>query len=240
MIKKYFYVALILLLSTPVFGEGKIIELSVPDDNQKKSLLVSQSGAMKHPAIVYMHGGIAREESNFGYFEDKVLDFASRGFVVLAPLRNTPPGCCNGDDAIKEGIRVAISAAKYLKSLPNVSGDKICLVGFSEGALISAWAMTEPNDFSSAIIMSASNQCGMKRAGARKYCGRHLGRSGKLENVKKKMIITLGTGDKRPHAKTAESFSKKLSTKVNIFDGNHRSFMKPRGDVNALLKKQCS
>tara|TARA_E500000331_G_scaffold103690_1_gene100504 strand:- start:338 stop:1060 length:723 start_codon:yes stop_codon:yes gene_type:complete len=240
MIKKYFYVALILLLPTPVFGEGKIIELSVPDDNQKKSLLVSKSEGAKHPAIVYMHGGIAREESNFGYFEDKVLDFAAQGFVILAPLRNTPPGCCNGDDAIKEGIRVANSAAKYLKSLPNVSRDKICLVGFSEGALISAWAMTEPNDFSSAIIMSSSNQCGMQRAGAENYCGKHLGRSGKLQKVKKQVIITLGNGDKRPHARTAEGFSRKLSTEIKVFDGDHRSFMKPRDDVNALLKKHCS
>jgi len=84
-----------------------------------------------------------------------------------------------------EGIAIAKSSSQYLKSLHNVEKNKICLIGFSEGALISMWAMTQPNDFSSAIIMSPSNQCGMKRAGSKNYCGNKLINSGKVEQVKK-------------------------------------------------------
>ena len=102
--------------------------------------------------------------------------------------------------------------------------------------MISAWLMTEPNDFLFANIMSASTQCGMQHAGAENYRSRRLVKSGKLEKVKKKMIITLGTDARRGHVKTAEKFSEKLSTQINMLNGNHRSFMKPWEDVNLLLK----
>lgn len=146
------------LLPTTVFGEIQSIQLPMQDSDSKKAFFVSPSGNGKFPAIVYMHGGVAREKSDPSFFKEKILDYSSMGFVVLAPLRNTVEGCCNGDDAIKEGIQVARESAKYLKSLPNVREEKICLVGFSEGALISMWVMTEPNDFSKAVIMSASTQ----------------------------------------------------------------------------------
>ncbi len=216
------------------------IQLPMSDSDSKKALFVSPSGNGKFPAIVYLHGGAAREKNDPSFFKDKILDYASMGFVVLAPLRNTVEGCCNGDNAIKEGIRVARESAKYLKSLPNPREEKICLVGFSEGALISMWVMTEPNDFSAAIIMSASTQCRMRRAGAENYCSRRLIKSGKLKKVKKKVILTLGTLDKRGHVKTANKFSEKLSTKVNILDGNHRSFLDPRKDINSIIMDNCS
>ena len=50
------------------------------------------------------------------------------------------------------------------------------------------------------------------------------------------MIITLGTDARRGHVKTAEKFSEKLATQINMLNGNHRSFMKPWEDVNLLLK----
>ena len=236
----FFYLIVFFLLPTTVFGEIKIIQLPISNNVSKKAFFVSPSGNGKFPAIVYMHGGAAREKSDPSFFKEKILDYSSLGFVVLAPLRNTVEGCCNGDDAIKEGIRVARESAKYLGSLPNVRKEKICLVGFSEGALISMWVMTESNNFSKAVIMSASTQCQMQRAGAENYCSRRLIKSGKLKKVTKKVILTLGTLDKRGHVKTANKFSEKLSTPVNILDGNHRSFLDPRKDVNSIIMDNCS
>ena len=54
------------------------------------------------------------------HFADNASDFAQQGFVVLAPLRDTPADFCNGDETIKEGIRVANRAANCLKFLLNV------------------------------------------------------------------------------------------------------------------------
>ena len=158
---------------------------------------------------------------------------------MLAPLRNTKKGCCNGDDAIMEGIATANQSSEYLASLPNVDKSKICLVGFSEGALISMWVMSEPNNFSSAVIMSPSNQCGMKRAGSKNYCGTKLIESGKVQKVTKNVIVTLGDKDRKPHQKTANGFSKLLGTKTEMMIGNHKSFLKPRKDINAVVLEHC-
>lgn len=233
------YVIFICLLPLLAFGEVVKMELPVSETGTKKAFLVSPKNKGKSPAIVYMHGGIAREKKDYSFFKDKILDYASLGFVVLAPLRNTKKGCCNGDQAIEEGIVIALESAKYLRSLPNVDEKKICLVGFSEGALISMWVMTEPNNFSKAIIMSASSQCKMERAGSKNYCSRQLIKSGKLKTVKNEIILTLGSGDKMGHVKTMNKFGEKLSTKVITLDGKHKSFLKPRKDVNSILKNTC-
>ena len=240
MINKCLFFLLISLLPTTAFGEIKKIPIPALGKNAKKALFVSPNKSGKYPGIVYMHGGKAREFGNSTFFEDKISDWASMGFIVLAPLRNTGEGCCNGDDAIKEGIHIAKEAAKYLRSLPNVYREKICLVGFSEGALISMWVMTEANDYSTAIIKSASTQCGMERAGAKKYCAKSLVKSGKLQQITKKIVVTYGTLDRGAHVKTAKKFAEKLSVKVNVLDGNHVSFLKPRKDINLIIRNNCS
>lgn len=230
------------------FGDIQKIQIPLSGEGSKKALYSSPSERKKHPAIVYMHGGAVRERGNPVYkqggflfdIKDKISDYSSMGFVVLAPLRSTVKGCCNGDDAIKEGISIAKESAKYLRSLTNVQKDKICLVGFSEGALIAMWIMTEPNDYSTAVIMSPSRQCGMRRAGSRNYCGKHLIQSGKLKNIKKKIILTLGDSERKEHVKTTTGFSEKLSTKVNILKGDHPTFTTPRQDVSSIIKDNCS
>ena len=96
----------------------------------------------------------------------------------------------------------------------NIKKDKICLVGFSEGALISMWSMTQKNDYAAAIVMSPSRQCGMRRAGSKNYCAKNLEKSGKLEKINKKIIITLGKSEGKAHRKTAQNFSKLLNQKA--------------------------
>ena len=201
-----------------------------------------------HPAIVYMHGGAVREKGNPVYkkgelffdLEDKIKDFSSLGFVVISPLRNTPKGCCNGDEAIQEGIKLANESVNYLNSLKSVDPNKVCLIGFSEGALISLWTMVRENDFNKAIVMSPSSQCGNKRAGSANFCGKDLIKSGELEKISKKIILTLGDNEKPSHIKNIEGISNKLNQKINIFKGDHSSFVYPREDVNLLIKEHCA
>ena len=73
------------LLPTTVFGEIQSIQLPMQDSDSKKAFFVSPSGNGKFPAIVYMHGGAAREKSDPSFFKEKILDYSSMGFVVLAP-----------------------------------------------------------------------------------------------------------------------------------------------------------
>ena len=231
------------------YADVQKIQISTYDNTDKSALLFEQKKSGKYPAIVYMHGGLVREKGNPTYrkngefffdVKDKVIDFASMGYVVLAPFRSTPEGCCNGDDAIKEGISLAHASAQFLKSLPHVKKDKICLLGFSEGALISMWSMTQKNDYAAAIVMSPSRQCGMRRAGSKNYCAKNLEKSGKLEKINKKIIITLGKSERKAHRKTAQNFSKLLKTEIRYFRGEHKSFVFPRDDVKELIRLECS
>ena len=79
----------------------------------------------------------------------------------------------------------------------------------------------------------------MERAGSKNYCSRQLVKSGKLKMVKNEIILTLGSGDKMGHVKTMNKFGEQLSTKVITLDGKHKSFLKPRKDVNLILKNTC-
>ena len=70
-----------------MFGEIKKIPIPALGKDAKKSLFVSPNKSGKYPGIVYMHGGAARELGNSTFFEDKILDYSSMGFIVLAPHR---------------------------------------------------------------------------------------------------------------------------------------------------------
>ena len=50
---------------------------------------------------VFMHGGAIRDKGvSTSSLNSRLSNFVSLGFIVLAPVRNTKKGCCNGDDAI--------------------------------------------------------------------------------------------------------------------------------------------
>jgi dienelactone hydrolase len=230
----------VFFLSLPAYANVHSVQISVSGHGVKEALVASPTDDKKYPAIVFMHGGAIRDKGvPVSTLNKRLLNFSSLGFFVLAPVRTTKEGCCNGDDAIKEGIAIAKSSSEYLRSLPNVEKSKICLIGFSEGALISMWVMTEPNNFSSAVIMSPPNQCGMKRAGSKTQCGRHLINNGKVEKVTKNIIVTLGDKERKGHVKTAYGLSKKLGQKPVIMKGDHKSFLNPRKDVDSLILEQC-
>ena len=55
-----------------------------------------------------------------------------------------------------------------------------------------------------------------------------------IKYFKNEIILTLGSGDKMGHVKTMNKFGEKLSTKVITLDGKHKSFLKPRKDVNSI------
>jgi hypothetical protein len=109
------------------------VQIPKPGWDFKKVFLIYPSEKGIYPAVVYMPGGAVREKGNPVYrqngdffdIDDKIANYFSMGVVVLAPLRNTVEGCCNGDDAIKEGIRIAKAAAKYLNFLQSVQGKKM-------------------------------------------------------------------------------------------------------------------
>ena len=80
----------------------------------------------------------------------------------------------------------------------------------------------------------------MRRAGSKNYCAKNLEKSGKLEKINKKIIITLGKSERKAHRKTAQNFSKLLKMEIRYFRGEHKSFVFPRDDVKELIRLECS
>ena len=113
-IKSMIIFFLILIASFPVQSSENKIQIPTIDGDTIEAIISSPDENNKHPAIVYMHGGAVRERGNPVYgpnneflydITDKIRDMTSLGLVILAPLRKTPSVCCNGDDAIKEGMK---------------------------------------------------------------------------------------------------------------------------------------
>jgi len=111
-------VSSLLIYASPIFAKTESIQLPVPGQGVKKGLLASPSGDEKYPAIVFMHGGAIRDKGvSTSSLNSRLSNFVSLGFIVLAPVRNTKKGCCNGDDAIMEGIATANQSSDFRQQL---------------------------------------------------------------------------------------------------------------------------
>lgn len=203
------------------------------------------------PGIVYMHGAVVRENPDraerAGYDVDALVQsFEKLGYVTIAPIRETPAGTDNGDEAIKEGIELSRKAAKELRSRSDVDPNRICLVGFSEGALISMWALALHDDYNSAVIMSSGAKCGIrkKRGSSKTMCSRHLIRSGKIHDITEPLVFTVGKNehDGRPARQPQRPsirFSEETDSPLIWLEGDHRDFIYPRTDIEKIVRKQC-
>lgn len=111
----------------------------IPSDYQCQS---------KTPLIVYLHGGVGRQEFIEDYIEhiqdNTFVQFAEKNnWLMLFPLGNkdTVWWDLSGINNIKQQIRT-------LKSKYNIDDDRIWVTGFSDGGSASFhFALVEPNDF---------------------------------------------------------------------------------------------
>lgn len=203
------------------------------------------------PGIVYMHGAVIRENperaGRVGYDIDAIVQsFEKLGYVTVAPIRTTPEGMDNGDEAIKEGIELTRKAAKELRSRSDVDPNRICLVGFSEGALISMWALALHDDYNSAVIMSSGAKCGIRknRGTSKTMCSRHLIRSGTIHKITEPLHFTVGKNEHngrpaRQSQRPSIRFSEETDSTLTWLDGDHIDFIYPRADINKIVSKQC-
>lgn len=129
----------------------------------------------RHPAVIYNHGSSVRkfgyrDSVNRGYdVKDFVRALAKAGYVALAPLRKHkrlpsrkgPPGDVvfkmpseEWTDAVEEGLRAISTSIGFLKKQPNVAVEKIGVIGFSEGGLITIFSAFEHNDLRAVVLIA--------------------------------------------------------------------------------------
>ena len=241
----------IFALITALLPEGleagtKWVELKTKDGKTIQAIYGTPDSAGKHPAVIYNHGLIIRkmgyyEKARRGYdVKDFVEGLASNGFAAIAPIRETgrvedlsaglPPrtdiSAEEWTEAIEEGLDLVNSSMQFLKSQPDVAGDKIGVMGFSEGGLITFWSPILYKDLKAVVIMSPGNM------GSSSYRFRNALK--KVDTITAPVFLTFGDSDSR---KIRDNCFNHLIPKMErlgktfeykVYNGDHRWFQKVR------------
>ncbi len=232
-----------------------------PDNGGKHPAVIYNHGVLVR-RIGYKEAA-NRDYKNRDYdVKDFVEALVESGFVAIAPIREYKRlsttqwkqsggriskqafGC--GDiktctEAIKEGLRVIKSAIQFLKEQPNVADERIGIIGFGEGGLITLWSVFDYKDLKAIVLMSPSNagkspQFNFKEAVKR------------TEAITSPVFITLGDSDKRKIIKNCtnllipemKELNKDIEYKIDYI-GPHQWFKKVRdeywNDIISFLNK---
>ncbi len=197
------------------------------------------SPAAKKPALIYMHGTAVREKGVHGAaaqgydVADFCKAFAEAGYVTLVPIRETPEGSDNGDEAVEEGLATSRAAVAFLMARTSLDPARIAYVGFSEGGLIGLWAMAKVEGLAAGAIMSPATMGG-RRARAERYNQMAFVRNGAAEGIAKPVFLSMATGDGRsimnwvPRTRRALEQAGVKLTYRDTYDGDHKMFQSPR------------
>jgi dienelactone hydrolase len=104
--------------------------------------LAKPKGDGPFPAVVLLHGcsGILPSHS------DWVAGLGAEGYVTLLVDSHRPRGItstCTGANAAGDRVWDALGALRYLRSLPFVAGDRVGVMGWSEGGIVALRASSD-------------------------------------------------------------------------------------------------
>jgi dipeptidyl aminopeptidase/acylaminoacyl peptidase len=95
-----------------------------------KGLLAAPKDKGFYPGLLYLRGGIKK----VGMVRiARITQFASQGFVVMAPFYRGNEGGEGNEDFVGQDREDAFSAYELLKNYPNVNPSNLHLFGFSRG-----------------------------------------------------------------------------------------------------------
>lgn len=92
------------------------------------------------PAIIVLHGWLPSGTNGAATVEARARRFADDGYVALAlAMRGWPPSGGADDCGLRQPDDV-VTAAAWLRSQPGVIGDRVAIVGFSQGGQVALLA----------------------------------------------------------------------------------------------------
>ncbi|MAF50388.1 MAG: hypothetical protein QGH73_08155 [Rhodospirillales bacterium] len=240
------FLTVLAMVLWPLQGLADTVWVKLPraDRTSIDALLARPKGAGPFPAILYQHGTLVRERGHrgaaeAGYDLGAILDdFSGLGYMALAPVRQTPAGCCNGDAAVAEGVALSKAGARYLRRRSDADPGKLCLIGYSEGAMVALWSLIEDDDFAAAVVISPATMGG-QRARAETRGARRLVRSGRIQAIKEHFAIIVGGSDTTRVRRAVKRYAVQSGARAISFRGDHRSFHKPRKDVDDVVLRTC-
>ncbi|TSB48136.1 alpha/beta hydrolase family protein [Alkalicoccobacillus porphyridii] len=108
------------------------------DGLRVKGYLAEPAWSQSLPGLVYLRGGI----KNVGMVRvQRIIQWASEGFVVLAPFYRGNKGGEGNEDFAGKDREDGISAVDLLKTIPTFDSEQgIHLIGFSRGGVMAFWA----------------------------------------------------------------------------------------------------
>ena len=141
------------------FSTARLIRYQSADGLQVPSFLYTPAQPMrgKRPAILWLHGGLPGVSAN--RFDAQIQYFVDQGFIVLAPNYRSSSGFGRelaqiGNSAEKIIEDIAAGAA-YLRSMQEVDGSRIGVMGFSFGGLLTLMTIAQrPELFAAAVEFS--------------------------------------------------------------------------------------
>lgn len=144
----------------------KKVVYKAPDGTDVHAQLFDAGGAGPRPAIVYVHGGPPRQMLLGWHYSDYYSNayamnqyLASKGYVVLSvnfrlgigygyEFHRPPRGGVQGASEYQD----VKAGAEYLRSLPQVDGDRIGIYGGSYGGFLTALALARDSDLFAAGV----------------------------------------------------------------------------------------
>ena len=116
--------------------------------NNQKGYLAKPKGEGPFPVVIFNHGGMGPIVG--GAPEDTAKALAEAGFVGFSPIRRqAPPLQGHAEDLI--------AAIQYVKRLDYVDQERIGLIGFSRGGLLTYMAATQREDLDVVVIMAPAD-----------------------------------------------------------------------------------
>lgn len=161
----------------------------VADANSPRMMLLRPEGTGPFPAVALAHqcGGLIFNKANPNAVNWPMLGWAKtfvrNGYVTLLVDYMDPRGAkslCNGPEAgvtYGRSIKDFMQAAEYLRKQPDVDADRVAMVGFSQGGIVSLMSngkevrekMKIGNGFNAYV--SFYPLCGYSRNGAGNFAG---------------------------------------------------------------------
>ncbi|MFC0187790.1 alpha/beta hydrolase family protein [Fictibacillus aquaticus] len=115
---------------------------------QVKGLLALPKAKGKFPGLLYLRGGIKK----VGMVRiARIVQFASQGFVVMAPFYRGNEGGEGNEDFAGDDREDAFSAYELLKHLPQVESSNLHVFGFSRGGPMALFTAMEYPEIKSVV-----------------------------------------------------------------------------------------